>query len=324
MPRTSVIVPVYNVQDYLPKCVNSVLAQTDPDLELILVDDGSTDGSGPLCDSLAQSDPRVRVIHQENRGLGGARNTGIDAAKGDWLLFPDSDDWLEPETLERARSAGESAGADMVSFGFRSVDGGGRELAVFREDFPEGVGLSPKERRDLLLLAPSACNKLYKAELFARTGLRYPARVWYEDIRTTTKLVPNCGKIVFIPFVGYNYLQRPGSIMNSAKLARNREILEAFRDILGWYREKGLFERYRQELEYLAAFHVYLTASVRVLRGDPGHPLLKELREYVEGEFPRWRENGYLPRMGRKRRLLLRMLDRRMYRAVGMLFKLKG
>ena len=81
MPKTSVIVPVYNVQDYLQKCVDSVLAQTEQDWELILVDDGSGDSSGPLCDSLAQSDPRVRVIHQENRGLGGARNTGIEAAQ---------------------------------------------------------------------------------------------------------------------------------------------------------------------------------------------------------------------------------------------------
>lgn len=324
MPRTSVIVPVYNVQDYLPKCVDSVLTQSDPDLELVLVDDGSTDGSGPLCDRLAKGDSRIRVIHQENRGLGGARNTGIEAAKGEWLLFPDSDDWLEPETLERALSAGESAGADMVCFGFRSVDEGGRELALFREEFPEGQGLSPQQRRDLLLMAPSACNKLYRAELFRRTGVRYPPRVWYEDLRTTTKLVPSCEKIVFTGFVGYNYLQRAGSIMNSAQLARNREILDALEDVLGWYRERGLFERYRRELEYLTVFHVYLTASVRVLRADPGHPLLEELRAFTQREFPGWRENPYLPRMGRKRRLLLALLEKRMYRAVGLLFRLKG
>lgn len=324
MPRTSVIVPVYNVKAYLPKCVDSVLAQTDPDLELVLVDDGSADGSGPLCDQLAQGDSRIRVIHQENRGLGGARNTGIEAAKGEWLLFPDSDDWLEPEALERALSAGESAGADMVCFGFRSVDEEGRELALFREEFPEGQGLSPQQRRDLLLMAPSACNKLYRAELFRRTGVRYPPRVWYEDLRTTAKLVPSCEKIVFSGFVGYNYLQRAGSIMNSAQLARNREILDALEDVLGWYRERGLFEQYRRELEYLTVFHVYLTASVRVLRADPGHPLLEELRAFTQREFPRWRENPYLPRMGRKRRLLLALLERRMYRAVGLLFKIKG
>ena len=324
MPKTSVIVPVYNVQDYLQKCVGSVLAQTEQDWELILVDDGSGDSSGPLCDSLAQSDPRVRVIHQENRGLGGARNTGIGAARGQWLLFLDSDDWLEPQTLERALSAGEGAGADMVCFGFRSVDKEGRELGVFREEFPEGQGLSPKSRRDLLRMAPSACNKLYRAELFRRAGVRYPAKVWYEDIRTTMKLVPRCEKIVFTGFVGYNYLQRAGSIMNSAQLPRNREIIEAFADILGWYREQGLFEEYRQELEYLAVFHAYLAASVRVLRADPGHPLLGELAAYVQREFPQWRANPYLPRMGRKRRLLLALLNRRMYRAVKLLFQAKG
>ena len=324
MPKVSVVVPVYNVKDYLEKCAASVLGQTHPDLELLLIDDGSTDGSAALCDQIAASDPRVRVVHQENQGLGGARNTGVNAAQGQWILFPDSDDWLEPQTLETALSAGEKTGADLVAFPFRSEDEAGRELAVFREDLPENVPLDPKTRRDLLLLAPSACNKLYKTQLFHCTGLRYPPRVWYEDLRTTLKLIPSCRRLAYTGFVGYNYLQRPGSIMNNANLSRNREIIDALGDVLGWYKSQGLFEAYRQELEYLALFHGYLTASVRVLRADPSHPLLKELRAYIDREFPRRRHNPYLPRLGKKRRLLLSLLDRSMYRTVGTLFKLKG
>ena len=100
MPKASVIVPVYNVEGYLEKCVQSVLAQTEKDFELLLVDDGSTDHSGKLCDTLAQTDSRIRVIHQQNQGLGGARNTGIREAKAPWILLADSDDWIEPEILE--------------------------------------------------------------------------------------------------------------------------------------------------------------------------------------------------------------------------------
>lgn len=324
MPKASVVVPVYNVKDYVEKCAASVLGQTEGDLELLLIDDGSTDGSGAICDKIAAGDSRARVIHQENRGLGGARNTGVAAARGEWILFPDSDDWLEPEALEQALAAGEKADADLVSFAFRTVDGEGRELAVFREELPPGVPLDPRKRRDLLLMFPSACNKIYRRELFRRAGVEYPPRVWYEDIRTTTKLLPCCGKAVYTGFVGYNYLQRQGSIMNNANLERNREIIDAFEDILGWYRSRGLLEEYRQELEYLAVFHAYLTASVRVLRADPRHPLLGELRRYVDGQFPGRKQNSYLPRLGKKRRLLLSLLDRGMYGAIRAMFKIKG
>lgn len=324
MPKASVVVPVYNVKDYVEKCAASVLGQTERDLELLLIDDGSADGSGPLCDQIAALDPRARVIHQENQGLGGARNTGIAAARGDWIMFSDSDDWLEPETLEKALAAGEGTGAGLVCFAFRSVDEAGRELAVFREDLPENVLLDPRERRDLLLMAPSACNKLYKTELFRRAGVSYPPRVWYEDIRTTTKLLPRCGGAAYTGFVGYNYLQRQGSIMNNANLGRSREIIDAFEDILGWYQAQGLREEYWRELEYLALFHAYLTASVRVLRADPRHPLLGELRAYVDGRFPERRRNPYLPRLGKKRRLLLSLLDRGMYGAIRAMFKIKG
>lgn len=324
MPKVSVVVPVYNVKDYVEKCAASALGQTQTDLELLLIDDGSTDGSGEVCERIAGRDPRVRVIHQENRGLGGARNTGIEAARGEWILFPDSDDWLEPETLEKALSAAGNTGADIACFAFRTVDEQGRELAAFREELPMDIALDPHQSRELLMMAPSACNKLYKTELFRETGVRFPPRVWYEDIRTTTKLLPNCGKVVYTDFVGYNYLQRAGSIMNNVNLARNREIIDAFEDILGWYRERGLLEEYRRELEYLTVFHVYLTASVRVLRADPKHPLLKELREYTERQFPRWGQNPYLPRLGKKRRLLLSLLEKRMYRTVRAMFKIKG
>lgn len=324
MPKASVIVPVYNVEAYLEKCVQSILRQTEQDFELLLVDDGSTDSSGQLCEELAKKDSRIRVIHQENQGLGGARNTGIREAKGDWLLLVDSDDWIEPEILEKSLEAGLREEADMVVFPFRSVDEEGRELAVFRENVPLDRALSLKERKDILLTAPVAWNKLYRTAFFRETGLAYPSRVWYEDIRTTPKLMALARRMVFISDIGYNYLQRQGSIMNSGKVARNVEIIEAFDDILPWFREHGLFAEYRQELEYLAVFHAYLTASVRVILADRKSPLLARLAAYLQEQFPTWRKNAYLPRLGAKRRLLVSLLGMKWYWAVALLFKLKG
>lgn len=324
MPKASVIVPVYNVEAYLEKCVQSILRQTEQDFELLLVDDGSTDSSGQLCEELAKQDSRIRVIHQENQGLGGARNTGIREAKGDWLLLVDSDDWIEPEILEKSLEAGLREEADMVMFPFRSVDEEGRELAVFRENVPLDRALSLKERKDILLTAPCAWNKLYRTAFFRETGLAYPSRVWYEDIRTTPKLMALARRMVFLGDIGYNYLQRQGSIMNSGKVARNVEIIEAFDDILPWFREHGLFAEYRQELEYLAVFHAYLTASVRVILADRKSPLLARLAAYLQEQFPTWQKNAYLPRLGAKRRLLVSLLGIKWYWAVALLFKLKG
>lgn len=324
MPKASVIVPVYKVEEYLEKCVQSILAQTERDFELILVDDGSPDRCGALCDSLAQTDPRVRVIHQENQGLGGARNTGIREARGDWLLLVDSDDWIEPKILEKAMEAGLREEADLVMFAFRTVDEQGRELGVFREDMPKERGITLQEHKEALLTAPCAWNKLYRRGFFQGTGLAYPPRVWYEDLRTSPKLMAKAGRMVFLDEVGYNYLQRQGSIMKSANLERNREILDAFDDLLPWFRKEGLFEAYRRELEYLAVFHVYLTAGVRVALADRKSPLLRELAAYVEERFPGWRQNPYLPKLGGKRRLLVSLLQKKWYWAVSLLFKLKG
>ena len=324
MPKASVIVPVYKVEEYLEKCVQSILAQTERDFELILVDDGSPDRCGALCDSLAQTDSRVRVIHQENQGLGGARNTGIREARGDWLLLVDSDDWIEPKILEKAMEAGLREEADLVMFAFRTVDEQGRELGVFREDMPKERGITLQEHKEALLTAPCAWNKLYRRGFFQGTGLAYPPRVWYEDLRTSPKLMAKAGRMVFLDEVGYNYLQRQGSIMKSANLERNREILDAFDDLLPWFRKEGLFEAYRRELEYLAVFHVYLTAGVRVALADRKSPLLRELAAYVEERFPGWRQNPYLPKLGGKRRLLVSLLEKKWYWAVSLLFKLKG
>ena len=323
MPKATVIVPVYNVEAYLEKCVQSILAQTEPDFELLLVDDGSTDHSGALCDQLAQKDPRIQVIHQKNQGLGGARNTEIQAAAGDWVLLVDSDDWIEPELLEKTLEAGLREEADLVMFGFRSVDEQGNTLQTFVEDVPTDQGLTLKDHPDLLMTAPSAWRRLYRRELLSRTGILYPPRVWYEDIRTTPKLLAAASRVVFLSYVGYDYLSRTGSITKNQNADRNREILWAFDDLLPYFQDQGLFERYRQELCYLTLFHAYLTASVRVLLIDRKHPLLGEFRDYLNKWFPDYRRCKYLPRLNRLHRLLLSLLEKRMYGLVAALFRLK-
>lgn len=325
MPEISVIVPVYNVEKYVEKCLRSILAQTFTDLEVLVVIDGSTDQSEAVCRRLSQEDARLRVINQENQGQGGARNTGISQAKGEWLMLVDSDDWIEPEALERSLAAGKKHNADMVIFNYQTVDPQGRVLQVFQEPFPKDTPLSPARHKDVLFAAPCPWGKLYKTELFRRTGVRYPTRVWYEDLRATPKLIAASERVVFLDYTGSDYFLRDGSTMFNGNIERNAEILPALEDLTGWFREKGLYEAYQEELCYLAVYHAYLAASVRVIRIDrKSRALLERFRRFTAEAFPQYKRNKYLSRLSRSQRLVFRLLEKKQYGLIALLFKLKG
>ncbi len=316
----SVIIPVYNTAEYLRKCVESVLDSDFVDFEVVLVDDGSTDGKSPaLCDELCAEYEKVRVIHQENRGLGGARNTGIESAEGEYLLFLDSDDTLVIGALDVLAGAVAASGAELYSFDMISEDPAGVRAPLMVNNGVSGGPFTLKERPEFLRSIPSACCRIWKKSLFLNSGVRFPDRVWYEDIRTTTKLYALASSIVVLPDNLYVYYTREGSIMRSANVDRNREIIWAFDDLLNWYREQGLFETYRLELWRLCVDHLYLSASVRVLVGDPGHKLLREFSDYVKTQFGKLKMDGvgFLPR---RRRVVWYLMRLKCYRLLRLLF----
>jgi glycosyltransferase involved in cell wall biosynthesis len=321
----SIVVPVYKVRDYLPGCLDSILANDTSDCEIILVDDGSPDDSGAICDRYAQAHPDlIRVIHQDNGGLGAARNTGVANAKGEWLFFIDSDDTIAPESLGVLKEAIRLGGAQVIGFQFCADDG-------VNPPRPQSCGFdaaaSPfrlSDRKDYLLSLPSAWLRLWHRSLFTESGVLFPSRVWYEDIRTTAKLLPLADGIRVLPDHLYNYLTRQGSIMNNRNLDRNREILEALDDVLNWYRRQNLFDAYRDELCAMTVENVLLAASVRVARVDPKSPLLREFADYTAKTFPDWKQNPYRKRLTRAKRLALALVEHRRYRILKQLFAMKG
>lgn len=319
--RFSVIVPVYNVEDYLETCISSVIAQSCQDYELILVDDGSTDSSGAMCDRFSKQ-YSCRVIHQKNGGLGAARNAGIEAARGDYLLFLDSDDFISPDTLQELSSEMDQVPADIYTFGFVTSDGT-RDIAPFVDNLPYHQPLTLRSHPELLLALPNACCRVIRRTLFLSSDIRFPSRVWYEDIRTTPKLTALAQTIDVLPNTWYHYVQRDGSITRNSNLARNREIIDAFEDLLGWYRTQGLFDQYRPQLERLCIDHVYLAASVRVLRTAPAHPLLKDFHDYLQANFPDYQSSPLLKELPRSKYLAYTLLEGKHYRLLKLLFSLK-
>lgn len=220
-PLVSVIVPVYNVEPYLRRCINSLVYQTLNNIEIILIDDGSTDGCGKICDEYAAADARISVVHQENAGLSEARNAGIDRAKADYLMFVDSDDWVEPEFCELPLMLAKEQQADLVMFQFRRFQNG-KEKKRRCYSVDEGIK-KPAEALDLIqsIVGMSAWNKLYHKDLFQRN--RYPKGKNYEDLYLTPILVHEAKKIVYSSTILYDYVKRTGSITTdlSTKNAQN-------------------------------------------------------------------------------------------------------
>ncbi len=322
----SVVIPVYNVEKYLRGCVESAIDKDFDDYEIILVDDGSTDGKSPeLCDKLAAEHPElIRVIHQDNMGLGGARNTGIKHSQGDYLLFIDSDDSVAEGTVGFLADKIKSTGADIIAFNFCNEFPDGSRVNVNANYINRDTPFTLKEHPEFLLSLPTACGRVWKRSLFTANGIEYPCKVWYEDIRTTTKIFALAESIVTIPDTLYIYYQREGSIMRSSNLERNREIIEAFEDILSWYKSEGLYDEYKDILCRLAIDNVYIPASVRVLREDVKHPLLKEFSDYMDANFPSYENNQYLSRLPKFKLLAFRLLRGRHYRLLRLLFRIKG
>ena len=211
--RISVIVPVYNVEKYLARCVDSILVQTHENLEVILVDDGAKDGSGAICDAYAAKDPRVRVLHKENGGLSSARNCGLDMATGEYIAFVDSDDWLEPDAYAHLLAVMEKYGVRLVCGGRYDVDGRTGERKNGLCPKAEEV-ISAGELVGRIFLwdgcDSSACDKLYHRSLLE--SFRYPEGKVCEDVPVTYRIVLQTDKVALANKPFYNYYHRPGSI----------------------------------------------------------------------------------------------------------------
>ncbi len=324
MPKFSLIIPIYQVEAYLPKCIDSILAQSCQDYELLLIDDGSPDDCGQICDEYAAKNPgHIRAIHQENGGAGAARNCGISLATGEYLLFVDGDDYLSPDFLQALSDAAEKYPADLICFG-ALVEKNGEPVGQLHEDIPAGLLLPVKEHPSLFFGVMAPWNRAYRRSLFADSDIRFATKVWYEDIRVVTKILALARTVYRLEGAYYHYLQREGSAMNNRNCLRNREILVAYDDILSWYRKNGFYDTYRKELCFQAVQHIFLAATVRVLLIDRNSPLIGDFWDYMEANFPDFRENPYLSRLDQNKRLAYRLLLKRHYGTVRTLFRLKN
>lgn len=211
-PLLTIIVPVYNILEYLPRCVRSITAQTYKNLEILLVDDGSTDGTGELADDLAKEDERIRVLHKENGGSSSARNLAVARAKGEYLGFVDSDDFVDPDMYERLYKGIVTYGTTIAQIGRDEIDAEGNLLPDICEPPSEPIVCEAEDFLKELLMHRgdcSFCTKLVHRSLFEGKG--FPVGLLNEDFRLLVEMLPQAGRVVSLPGQTYHVFYRIGS-----------------------------------------------------------------------------------------------------------------
>lgn len=241
----SVIVPIYNVENYLRKCIESIISQTYSTLEIILVNDGSLDNSALICNMLAKEDSRIKVIHKKNGGLSDARNVGLKASSGKYVSFIDSDDYIENTYFEVLLRLMYNENADIAQCNFKRIyESNKNNSNVVKENYNTSVSVFSNLEALNNLFNESyvqtviSCNKLYKRNLF--DNIRFPVKKLHEDEFTTYKLLYESNKLAKTEEALYCYLQRTGSITQSSFNEKRLDAIEAYSEQISFYEEKEL------------------------------------------------------------------------------------
>ena len=245
--KVSIIVPVYNIENYIRVCVESILAQTYASLELILVDDGSKDNSGILCDEYAVIDPRVKVIHKENGGVSSARNAGLRQAKGDWIMHVDGDDWIEPDMIESLIEAAKATEADLVFSDFIKYgpNAGNNQLPSWNSDKIDSMS------RYIAYVMTTIWGSIAKRSLYIDHSLKSPEGISYcEDFHLIVRLCHFAKKIVNVHRPFYHYRYRPTSIMSNMSRKTESDEQWVYQDTIRFFKEQGVYEDYRKVMSW--------------------------------------------------------------------------
>ncbi len=215
MKKISVIVPVYNVEEFLPQCLDSLLTQTLTDLEIICVNDGSTDNSSKILNDYEKKDKRIIIINQKNSGVCVARNIGIKAASGEYIGFVDSDDWIEPDFYQNLYNIAKERKADIVGTGFCGVKNNQKKTLYSVKEIKNATTPEGKFKIFKMPTNNYVWNKIYKKDLIIKNELLFPIGMYYEDIVWSSQVMELSGLAVMIPSVGYNYRYNSCSIVHT-------------------------------------------------------------------------------------------------------------
>ncbi|MBR2704788.1 MAG: glycosyltransferase [Clostridia bacterium] len=316
MPKVSIVVPVYNVDKYLAKCLDSLVNQTLQDIEIIAVNDGSTDGSADILTDYEQRyEGKIKVLTKENGGLSDARNYGMPYATGEYIAFLDSDDYVEKDMYERLYNKAIEENSDIVECDF---------IWEYPDKSKVDVGEIYSGKKEMILKARVvAWNKLIKREIIEKANIIYPKGLRYEDVEFFYKMVPYYNKVSFLKYPCIHYIQRESSISNNQN-ERTAEIFNVLDNVIEYYKEKGLYDEYKSELEYTYA-RLLLCSSlfrmVKIANKDIRKRTLNQTWEKLNSTFPDWKKNYALKKYKSKKNTYMKTVNKFTYKIYCFMFR---
>ena len=294
MPKVSLIIPVYNVENYIEKCLDSVINQTLKDIEIIIVNDGSKDTSKEKIEKYLKKYPSIKYLEKENGGLSDARNYGMPYATGEYIAFLDSDDYVESTMYEEMYEVAKKENADMVECDF---------IWEYPDKRKEDIGTIYKSKKEMIEKARVvAWNKLIKRELIEKTEIKFPVGLRYEDVEFFYKLVPYLEKVSFVKKCFVHYVQRKNSIANTQNI-RTTEIFTVLENVITYYKIQGFYDEYKDELEYIYIRFLLCSSLKRMCKisnKTDRKKALKETWNNINSKFTSWRKNPILKKKSLK------------------------
>ena len=254
MAKVSIVVPVYNVEKYLAKCLDSLLSQTYKDIKVIVVNDGSPDNCQNIIDEYQKNNPEIIESYiKENGGLSDARNYGLKYVDSEYVCFVDSDDYIENNLVERCIETIQKDNSDLVHFNYCRDNFETNEKENIINRIEAGVYNLKEDNYILAYSANAAWNKMYKTKLFKENNIEFPKGLLYEDLATTTRILTLCNKVSYIDDVLYHYqVSRSGQIMSKV----SDDIITVCEYIVDYYKNNNIFDKYYCELDYLCKINI--------------------------------------------------------------------
>ena len=319
MPKVSVIVPFYNVEGYIEKCLETLVNQTLKEIEIILVNDGSKDKSINIVEKFLQRYPeKIVYLEKENGGLSDARNFGIPHAKGEYVAFLDSDDYVEKDMYENMYELAKREISDMVECNF---------YWEYPDKKKEDIGKEYQVNNEMLeKVRVVAWNKLIRREIIQDANIQFPKGYRYEDVEFTYKLIPFIKKVSFCKKPLVHYVQREGSISNLQN-ERNIEIFDVLEHVIEFYKENNIYNKYAQEIEYVYIRYAFCSSLLRIVKiqdEELKDKLLAETWERVNKNFPNWKQNTILKKNKTPKNIYLRTINRMTYELYSLILSLIG
>lgn len=309
MPKVSIIVPIYNVEGYIEKCLETLVNQTLKDIQIILVNDGSKDRSIEVVKKFLKEYPeKITYLEKENGGLSDARNYAIPHAKGEYIAFLDADDYVEKNMYEEMYKVAQKENSDMVECDF---------YWEYPKKIKTDVGQIYNDKKEMLeKIRVVAWNKLIKREVLEKTGILFPKGYRYEDVEFTYKLVPYLNKVSFVkkPFI--HYVQREGSISN-VQNERTKEIFDVLDHVIEYYKKNSIYDEYKDVLEYVYARYTFCSSFLRILKikdETTQEKMIEESWKRVNEMFPNWKKNAILKRKRSMKDLYLKTINKTTYK----------